>query len=83
MEQARYYKKNGAETIALTANSYSVLNQVTDFAISYDTPQNRKGHINVTTQVPIVYTLEQISNCAYHKMVDQVDNRFSEHVTDW
>lgn len=82
LEQARYYKKNGAETIALTANSYSVLNQITDFSISYDTPQNRKGHINVTTQVPIVYTLEQIANCSYHKMVDHIDNRFTEHVTE-
>jgi len=82
LEQAKYYKKNGAGTIALTANSYSVLNQIADFSISYDTPQNRKGHINVTTQVPIVYTLEQICNFAYHKMADQVDNEFTEHIND-
>lgn len=82
LAQARYYKKNGAETIALTANSYSILNQITDFSISYDTQQNRKGHINVTTQVPIVYTLEQISDRAYHNMVDQDGNNFTKHVTD-
>lgn len=82
LAQTRYYKKNGAATIALTANSYSILNQISDFSISYDTPQNRKGHINVTTQVPIVYTLEQISNRAYHNMVDQNDDGFTEHVTD-
>ncbi|WP_125764194.1 MurR/RpiR family transcriptional regulator [Companilactobacillus hulinensis] len=82
LQQAKYYKEHGASTIALTANSYSTLNQVVDFSLSYDIPQVRKGHINVTTQVPMVYMLEQISSCAYHKMVDQPENIFKEHVTD-
>ncbi|WP_334328799.1 MurR/RpiR family transcriptional regulator [Companilactobacillus sp. HBUAS59699] len=81
LQQAKYYKKNGAATIALTANSYSTLNQIVDFPISYDVPQIRNGQINVTTQVPLVYMLEQISSNAYHKINEKPQNNFDNETT--
>ncbi|WP_125590738.1 MurR/RpiR family transcriptional regulator [Companilactobacillus jidongensis] len=82
LQQARYYKESGAATIALTANSYSALNQIVDFSISYDVPQIRNGQINVTTQVPLVYILEQIASNAYHKMIEQPRNDSATDLTD-
>ncbi|WP_125566698.1 MurR/RpiR family transcriptional regulator [Companilactobacillus insicii] len=81
LQQTKYYKKNGAATIALTANSYSTLNQIVDFPISYDIPQIRNGQINVTTQVPILYILEQISSNAYHKMIGHPNNDIESNIT--
>lgn len=82
IQQAKYYKQNGAATIALTANSYSSLNQIVDFPISYDLPQIRNGQINVTTQVPLVYILEQSASNAYHKMIEQPKRGLSENIAE-
>ncbi|MCZ3393399.1 SIS domain-containing protein, partial [Enterococcus faecium] len=70
LTQANYYRQNGAKIVAITANSASTLAQIADYSLTYDNPENKVGSLNFTSQIPVVYLLEQLgektSKLVYH-----------------
>ncbi|KAF0464542.1 SIS domain-containing protein [Pediococcus acidilactici] len=60
LRQANYYRQNGATTVAVTANHLSTLARVCDHCLAYDIPEKKVGTLDFTSQVPVVYVLEQI-----------------------
>ncbi|WP_412989094.1 hypothetical protein ACLJJ6_08985 [Pediococcus siamensis] len=60
LQQTKFYQENGAKTMSITANRYSTLAQLTDFNIAYNVPEVRMADLNLTSQIPVVFLLEQI-----------------------
>lgn len=58
--QASYYRQNGAKTLAITANKASTLAKIVDYSLSYNVPEKKLGSLNFTSQIPVVYLLEQL-----------------------
>lgn len=58
--QASYYRQNGAKALAITANNNSTLAKIVDYNLSYDIPEKKIGSLNLTSQIPVVYLLEQL-----------------------
>lgn len=73
LTQANYYRQNGAKIVAITANSASTLAQIADYSLTYDIPENKVGSLNFTSQIPVVYLLEQLgektSKLVYHSEI--------------
>lgn len=60
LTQVSYYRQNGAKIVAITANSMSTLAQMADYSLAYDIPESKVGSVNFTSQIPVVYLLEQL-----------------------
>lgn len=57
------YKQNGAKIVAITNHEHSPITALADLTISYYMPERNAGdHVNMTTQVPVVYLLETMAN---------------------
>lgn len=57
------YKQRGAKIVAITNHEHSPLTKLADLTISYYMPERNAGdHVNMTTQVPVVYLLETMAN---------------------
>lgn len=69
LQQAKFYQENGAKTMAITANRYSTLAQLVDFNISYNVPEVLMAHLNLTSQIPVVFLLEQIGIKAHKDLL--------------
>lgn len=70
LQQAKFYQENGAKTMAITANRYSTLAQLVDFNISYNVPEVRMADLNLTSQIPVVFLLEQIGINAHKDLLN-------------
>ncbi|KRM98544.1 transcriptional regulator [Loigolactobacillus rennini DSM 20253] len=68
LRQARFYKEHGASTLAITADAYSTVAQLVDFDIAYNIPQSHNKVDRFTTQLPVVFLLEQIAGLTYQKI---------------
>ena len=68
--RAGEYKRHNAKIVAITNHEKSPLSKVADLTISYYMPErNTDNHVNMTTQIPVVYLLETIAQ------------RFSEQIS--
>lgn len=57
------YKQRGAKIVAITNHEHSAITKLADLTISYYMPERNAGdHVNMTTQVPVVYLLETMAN---------------------
>lgn len=62
LKQVTNLKAHGAKIIAVTNHGHSPLASLADLVISYYMPdQNTGDHVNLTTQVPVVYLLETLT----------------------
>ncbi|ATO42987.1 MurR/RpiR family transcriptional regulator [Loigolactobacillus coryniformis] len=72
LRQARFYKENGANILAITADAYSTLAQLADFNIAYNIPQTQDVQGHLSTQLPVVFLLEQIAQHAYQEVAEHL-----------
>ncbi|MFC6314476.1 MurR/RpiR family transcriptional regulator [Lapidilactobacillus achengensis] len=60
--RAGNFKSHGAKVIAITNHENSPLGRLADVTVSYYMPERvTDDHINLTTQIPVVYLLETIA----------------------
>jgi DNA-binding MurR/RpiR family transcriptional regulator len=79
--QANYYRQNGAKTLAITAKKDSTLAQMVDFSLVYDIPEKKLGSVNFTSQIPVVYLLEQLGEQTSKMVQNEVPERNSNRVS--
>jgi len=75
LNQAKFYQENGAKTMSITANRYSTLAQLVDFNISYNVPEVRMADLNLTSQIPVVFLLEQIGIKAHKDLLKSTNSQ--------
>lgn len=61
IQMAGEFKKNGCKIISITNKGTSTLSKLSDYNLSYYvTDHEMKNHINITTQIPVIYLIEAI-----------------------
>lgn len=67
---AEQMKQRGSKLITITNNSRSVLAKIADCNISYHVTELYAGGGNITTQIPVIYILENIAKKIYMNVKD-------------
>ena len=61
VQMAGEFKKNGCKIISITNKGTSTLSKLSDYNLSYYvTDLDMGNHINITTQIPVIYLIEAI-----------------------
>ena len=61
VQMAGEFKKNGCKIISITNKGASTLSKLSDYNLSYYvTDYDMGNHINITTQIPVIYLIEAI-----------------------
>ncbi|MGL4572055.1 MAG: MurR/RpiR family transcriptional regulator [Clostridium sp.] len=53
-------KRNGGKVIVITNSKSCTVGKLADFTITYYVPQEKLGHHQITTQLPVIYIIEDI-----------------------
>ena len=62
LKQTAEFKQHNAKIVAITNQEHSPLARLADLTISYYMPERNAGdHVNMTTQIPVVYLLETLA----------------------
>lgn len=63
--QVNDIRENGGKIISITNNSENTLAKISDINIPYFVPQEKRGHLDITTQIPVIYILETLARTIY------------------